>query len=160
MVTEYRPYIDRGEIARQSHGTALHDTRSAAITTGAAFYTAWRLLQLAALSSPEYGNAHKFRDLADEWQQATSHLSSVSQIVSHHAYQEIIGMGPVAIPLILHDLRARAGHWFLALRALTGAWPVPDDAAGDMARMRTSWLEWGFENGYLEPATHNRIFRV
>jgi hypothetical protein len=93
--------------------------------------------------------AQKFAALADRWKRETAVLSSVSQIAMHPAYQEIIGMGREAIPLILQELEQEPNHWFWALRAITGESPVPPDQRGKMQEMANSWLHWGREQGYL-----------
>ena len=68
----------------------------------------------------------------------------------HPAYQEIIGMGEVAVALILEDLKERGGHWFWALRAITGENPVPPEDAGKIRTMTEHWLRWGRSRGHIE----------
>jgi hypothetical protein len=46
----------------------------------------------------------RFRTLAAEWDEETGHLSSITQMARHPAYQQIIGMGPAVVPLLLRDL--------------------------------------------------------
>ena len=89
-----------------------------------------------------------FRQLADTWREETGGLSSPSQIAAHPAYQRIIGIGEPALPLIFEDLQTRGGHWYLALRAITGASPVPPEVSGRARLVRESWLQWGREHGY------------
>ena len=91
----------------------------------------------------------RFRALADQWRRETGGLSSISQMAAHPAHQEIIEMGPAAIPLLLRELQERGGHWFMALRALSGENPVPREFAGRIPKMRELWLEWGREKGYI-----------
>lgn len=43
----------------------------------------------------------------------------------HPAYQQIIGMGPAVVPLLLNDLVRTRSHWFWALRAITGKTQFP-----------------------------------
>ena len=93
--------------------------------------------------------AIRFRALADQWRWETGPISSSSEIAAHPAYQEIIGMGPPAIPLVLRELQEKGGHWFAALRALSGENPVPREYAGRIPKMREHWLEWGREKGYI-----------
>ena len=90
----------------------------------------------------------KFERLAVEWQTAVAHLSSSSKRDSHPAYQEIIAIGPPAVPLLLRDLEANHRHWFAALSAITGANPVAAEDAGKVLKMIESWLRWGKEQGY------------
>jgi len=47
----------------------------------------------------------RFITLKTNWESETAALSSITEIVMHPAYQQIIGMGPVAIPLILSELK-------------------------------------------------------
>ena len=93
--------------------------------------------------------AIRFRALADQWRWETGAVSSVSEMENHPAYQEIIGMGPAAIPLLLRELQERGDHWFMALYALSGENPVPREYAGRVPKMRAHWLEWGREKGYI-----------
>lgn len=94
--------------------------------------------------------AIRFSNLAKEWKESTSMLSSITEIAMHTAYQQIIGMGPTAIPLILLSMRREPGHWFWALSAITGENPVPMDHRGNIKRMTGAWLNWGKKHLYLE----------
>ena len=100
--------------------------------------------QTAAGASVE----ERFQQLAAEWRQAVALLSSVTRIVQHPAYQAIIALGEPAILLILRDLEREPDHWFVALRAITGANPVAPEDAGRMDRMAAAWVRWGKEHGY------------
>lgn len=89
----------------------------------------------------------KFHRLAESWRRDTDHLSSAARTVMHPAYQAIIGMGARALPLIFHELKARGGHWFWALMAITEEDPARDCSAfGDALR---AWLTWGQDHGYI-----------
>lgn len=57
-------------------------------------------------------------------------------------------MGAQAVPLILEALERDGGHWFVALRAVTGANPVSSQARGRTKAMTKAWLSWAEENGY------------
>jgi hypothetical protein len=89
----------------------------------------------------------RFRSLAAEWEEETGHLSAVTQIAMHPAYQQIIGMGPEVVPLILADLARTGSHWFWALTAITGEQPVPPQDRGYVDRMVAAWLQWGRARG-------------
>jgi len=84
----------------------------------------------------------RFVKLKNEWLRDTEFLSSLHEIILHPAYQQIIGMGPVAVPLIMDDLRTHPDFWFWALHAITGANPVPPDKVGDIDAMTEAWLKW------------------
>ncbi len=91
----------------------------------------------------------RFVTLKTKWESETSALSSITEIVMHPAYQQIIGMGPVAIPLILSELKEKPGHWFWALKSITGEDPVLPDQRGRIKEMTEAWLRWGRNHGYV-----------
>lgn len=106
---------------------------------------------LQPIAGPTVEDAQKFRRLTAEWRQQRGAMSWVTEMVMCPAYQGIIGMGPIAIPLILSQLEAEGDepdHWFWALRALTGANPVTSDQRGDIVRMSQAWIDWGKSSGY------------
>jgi hypothetical protein len=94
-------------------------------------------------------NRGRFEDLARRWKEATRYSSSATEMATNPAYQQIIGMGPAAIPLILEELRKSPDHWFWALTAITGADPVPAADRGNVSRMAAAWLEWAGAHGYV-----------
>ena len=90
----------------------------------------------------------RFQRLAARWRAETAYLSSLTEMIAHPAYQEIIALGPEVVPSLLRDLEKEPDYWFAALRALTGANPVPPEDAGKLDNMAAAWLNWGRENGY------------
>jgi hypothetical protein len=92
--------------------------------------------------------ALKFNRLARQWRKETSFTSSVEDICTNGAYQEIIGMGDIAIPYILRELETHPANWFWALTAITGANPVSAPFQGTFAEAIQSWLDWARLNGY------------
>jgi hypothetical protein len=42
----------------------------------------------------------------------------------------------------------REPHWFATLRQITGANPIPKEAAGDVPQMIAAWLGWAKGHGY------------
>lgn len=91
----------------------------------------------------------KFRELKAQWEVETAILSSTTEIAMHPAYQKIIGMGTIAIPLILSEMEERLGHWFWALKSITGEDPVLPEQRGRIKEMTKAWLNWGKEQGYI-----------
>ncbi len=88
-----------------------------------------------------------FQQLADQWRKETAHLSLAIKKVMHPAYQRIIGLGPDAVPLILLELQHKPGHWFWALKAITGEDPAqPEDT---ISQATQAWLRWGQERRYI-----------
>jgi hypothetical protein len=92
----------------------------------------------------------KFQRLAKQWRDERDQKASVSDMVMHPAYQQIIGMGREATPFILRELsrEAEPDHWFWALKAITGEDPVPTASRGKIFEMASAWLRWGREKGY------------
>jgi len=91
----------------------------------------------------------RYHRLKEKWEAETAFLSSISDIVMHPAYQQIIGMGPVAIPLILREMSIKRGQWFWAMKAITNEDPVKPEQRGIVAEMSKAWLQWGKERGYI-----------
>ena len=89
-----------------------------------------------------------FARLTEEWRRDTILHSSPVEIALHPAYQQIIGLGSRVVPLILRDLAQRGGHWFWALRAITGEDPASEQTS--MPGAARAWLEWGRRNGYWQ----------
>src|SRR3954469_21065531 len=77
----------------------------------------------------------RFRELVGRWRKDTALLSSTSEISTHPAYQQLIGMGQAALPFIFAELRVKPDHWFWALRSITGEDPVPAQARGNLRQM-------------------------
>ncbi len=92
----------------------------------------------------------QFRELADTWHRETGHLSSPPQIALHPAYQQIIGMGPAAIPFILEDLQQRGGQWYWALIAINRQSP-PMGPMPTAREIKDAWLRWGRQYRLIDP---------
>lgn len=92
----------------------------------------------------------RFQELRDEWKARTRHLSNTAQISLVFSYQNIIGLGPAAVPLILKELENEPDHWFWALEAITGENPVSKNDAGDIQASANAWIQWGRKNGHLK----------
>jgi hypothetical protein len=90
----------------------------------------------------------RFQRLAANWLAETAYVSSSSDLVAHPAFQEIVGMGPAVIPLLLRELEKGTGHWHRALRRITGVDPVPPADRGNIDKASEAWLRWGKEQGH------------
>lgn len=86
-----------------------------------------------------------FKRLSASWRREVAHCSCVSEMAMHPAYQRIIGLGPAVVPLLLRELERRPDHWFWALKAITGADPVPPEDRGRVGKMTAAWLKWAKE---------------
>ena len=90
----------------------------------------------------------RFAALMQQWREGTAFTSSATAMSMHPAYQQIIGMGDAALPLIFHELRREPDHWFWALKAITGEDPVSPADRGQIEKMAAAWLHWADERGY------------
>lgn len=88
-----------------------------------------------------------FNELAERWERETGFISNGSMF-EHPAYKQIIAMGEPAVPLILRRMEQTGCHWFVALRLITGAEPVPRELWGKIMEIEKIWLQWGREQGY------------
>lgn len=100
------------------------------------------------VSEPD-GNEARFHRLRREWIRETDKFSRLTDIVMHPAYQQIIAIGPEAIPLILQSLENEVDHWFWALKMLNKGVDVAEGAE-TMPAAAATWLKWGRENGHLD----------
>lgn len=91
----------------------------------------------------------KFDKLVAVWEKDTLLFSSTKSIVNHPAYQEIISMGELVIPLILARLRQQPDHWFHALKTISGEDPVNPEDRGNLPKMAKAWLTWGSKHDYV-----------
>ncbi|PHX57224.1 hypothetical protein CP500_001420 [Tychonema bourrellyi FEM_GT703] len=89
-----------------------------------------------------------FTNLVQQWRNETIGISSTTDLVMHPAYQQIIKMGPVVIPLLLREVARKSGRWFWALCEISGEDPVPLEKRGKTKEMTQIWLEWGGAKGY------------
>ena len=91
----------------------------------------------------------RFESLAERWREECKWTSSLNEMVMHPAYQEIIGLGPDVLPILLEEMHSRPDHWSWALRAISGENPVKDEHRGDLKLMAQDWTEWGRQKGHL-----------
>jgi len=98
-------------------------------------------------ATPNVALRRRFSKLATQWRSETAVESSVSRRTMHWAYQQIIGLGPDALPLILEELERETDDWFWALAAITGEDPAEGMETLDSAA--EAWLEWGRSKGHL-----------
>jgi hypothetical protein len=99
-------------------------------------------------SHKSYSTEASFQKLLFNWKEETVFSSSTSDITSHEAYLGIIGLGRTVVPLIIREMEKEGGHWFVALKAITGENPVPQEHWGDLPRMTEDWLAWGRRKGH------------
>ena len=91
----------------------------------------------------------RFSRFATQWKQESIHMSNTAQMAMLRSYQNIIGMGDPAIPLLLEELQREPDQWFWALERITLEDPVPLEARGKIDEMARAWIEWGRQKGYI-----------
>ncbi|OIP70474.1 MAG: hypothetical protein AUK48_13680 [Oscillatoriales cyanobacterium CG2_30_44_21] len=91
----------------------------------------------------------EFTNLASQWTQDVEGMSSTVEMVKHPAYQKIVSMGQVVVPLLLEDLRQNPLYWLPALRQITNYNPVQPEQRGKIKQMAEAWLNWGKQQGYI-----------
>jgi hypothetical protein len=101
----------------------------------------------SSVETPEWIE-RKFLRLRDEWKQKRGPESSSARLAHHPAYLKIIGMGSDVVPLLMRELEHDSDMWFVALRSITEADPVPENVKGNVGAMAEAWLKWGQEQGY------------
>ena len=100
---------------------------------------------------PVVSEGVEFSALVRKWHTERGETSSSAAMSSCPSYLRIIGMGFDALPMIFAQLRSERDdpdHWFVALEAITGHDPIPDDAYGNTVRMSDAWLSWADARGY------------
>lgn len=118
--------LKRGDHPGRGYKTAMHFAEVIATRN-----------RSAAQSTPE----ESFNEQAERWKNETGHLSSITKAIVHPSYLRIIGMGKQAIPLLLKELQERPDHWLVALNAITGEDPAPEDAT--FMEAVAAWIHWG-----------------
>lgn len=93
-------------------------------------------------------NRSDFDTLVAQWREDATYESMTYRVAMGPAYQEMIGMGRTALPLILARLTTdQSPHWLWALRAISREDPA--EATTDVGSAVKAWLEWGQSKGYV-----------
>lgn len=141
-----------GRLAAGGTGLWPAHSRNSPIPAAAPLSRAWPVdafLPAPEAAVPVPDIRARFQALAQRWREETEFHSAASALFMHPAYQEIIGLGPAVLPLMLADLEKTHDHWFWALRAITGENPVPAEDRGKVQRMAEHWVDWGRARGLL-----------
>jgi hypothetical protein len=100
--------------------------------------------------------ARKFKVLTHQWREERGSMSAIDEMSMLPSYQNIIGLGPDALPMILSELKAEGDdpdQWFWALLSIGEANDLnpprvaPEDQ-GNFKKMADAWLAWGETRGY------------
>lgn len=100
--------------------------------------------------SPSSALRGRFMLLMTQWREACAHASKQRDMVAHPSYQEIIGMGAAAIPLMLEELQRSPDHLAPALRAITGIDPAKSQPRGKIKMATDAWIKWGIKQGHIQ----------
>jgi hypothetical protein len=98
-------------------------------------------------ATPSNRLRQRFNELVTQWRSETALESSVNRRAMNWAYQQIIGLGPDALPLILEELERETDDWFWALAAIAGEDPA--EGTETLAEAAEAWLAWGSHEGHL-----------
>lgn len=90
----------------------------------------------------------RFNALMADWKKGRGHSSKIRDLAMHPAYQQIIGMGEPAVPLLLKEMGERPDYWMWALRAITGVNPIAEGNRGKLKEIAQAWVKWGKDNRY------------
>ncbi|SRR6266481_3596303 len=102
---------------------------------------------VSALIEPDIQTC--FNNLAEEWSEATWHVSSIEDLTSHPNYRKIVELGWDAVPFLLRDLQQSHRFWFPALGEITKLRPFDPKDAGNIQRMTEAWISWGKKKGLI-----------
>jgi hypothetical protein len=98
---------------------------------------------------PERDVEATFKQLASVWERETLLVSSPTEAATRDSYQKIIGLGLQCVPLLLERLRESRRNYFWALDAITHQNPA--EHAESVGEAIDAWMEWGRDNGYIDP---------
>lgn len=91
----------------------------------------------------------QFLRLAAAWKKEVAATSSMSEMTGNANYQAIIAMGYEALPFIIDSMRKEPNWWFIALKEITGADPVPFEDYGYLQKLTDGWIKW-YDEEYLK----------
>lgn len=95
------------------------------------------------------GDEAKFDALVEEWRRLRELGSSTAPLIND-AYGQIVAMGWSAVPFLLREVKRKSGHWFTALKWITGENLVKPEMRGNIREIREAWLRWEKENGRVD----------
>jgi len=95
------------------------------------------------------GDRERFGRHFAQWKEQSRYLSNTAQMALLRPYQQIIGMGRAAVPLILEELRRDPDQWFWAMECITEENPVAPQDAGRVRAMADAWVRWGLQRGLI-----------
>jgi len=100
-------------------------------------------------------NETKFVKLINRWIIDTESYSSISAMMMHDNYQELLKMGDVIIKYLIDCLKVQdyTWHYAILLSSLTQENPVQNSSRGNLKEVSKDWLYWWDQrHSPLEPA--------
>ncbi len=100
--------------------------------------------------------SRKFKQFVGQWRQERGSMSSIDDMSMLTPYENIIGMGLDALPLIFAQLKEEGDEpdqWFWALHTISEANDLtppevkPEDQ-GNFRKMAQAWFAWAKDQGY------------
>jgi len=112
--------------------------------------------EFSTFADPDVAIRMKFDQLRQDWRSERGSMSSIDDMSMLTPYQNIIGMGLDALPLLLSQLRAEGDEpdqWFWALLTIAEANDleppqIAEEDQGNYLKMAKAWLEWGENLAY------------
>jgi hypothetical protein len=102
-----------------------------------------RIPNIRVIVEPKEAVGVRFYRLAADWSANTRGISSLTELVKHPSYQEIMRLGWDVVPYLLQDLQENKRFWFPALTEITKVRPFDAGDIGNSRRMTKAWIEWG-----------------
>src|SRR5258706_4603018 len=105
----------------------------------------------APAKAPPAENAdQKVERLLRTWEDEIAYFSNSRKIQSHPVLQQIIDIGPDALPALFRELEQHpSGHLARTLTEITGEQPIPPEIFGKGREIAAVWLAWAKAHGYL-----------
>lgn len=97
--------------------------------------------------APKLGLINRFQVAFRAWADQTAVFSSLSDIVSSPHFDEIVGMGRDALPMIFAEIERKPSFIFIAAKRITGVNPVLETSIGRVDLMCADWLRWANAEG-------------
>jgi hypothetical protein len=89
----------------------------------------------------------KFAALAEDWENHNFGRPVID--FNHIAHFQIIGMGQLAVQLLIERVARGEGKWIYALKCITGEEAETPEMHGNGKKVTQAWAEWGRRNGYI-----------
>jgi hypothetical protein len=91
----------------------------------------------------------RFRFHFLKWSRETRFESSATKILYHKSFLKIIGLGPLAIPEILAEIKKNPSFLFFALELITDEDPTDPNREGEIKHACQCWLDWANKKGLI-----------